>query len=57
MLFRSAVELWVMDTPEPKPTRSFRVYGTGQQLPPDIEHVGTALTPGGQLVWHLFETA
>lgn len=48
------VELWAMNTPGP--TRSFRVYGTGHSLPPDLEYVGTALAPGGQLVWHLFET-
>lgn len=37
------VELWAMHTGDPKSTRSFRVYGT-------------AIAPGGQLVWHLFES-
>jgi hypothetical protein len=50
------VELWAMNTTQPKSTRSFRVYGTGQSLPPDLDYIGTALAPGGQLVWHLFET-
>jgi hypothetical protein len=52
-----AVELWALHTDEPKPTRSFRIYGTGQPLPDGLEYIGTALAPGGQLVWHLFETA
>lgn len=52
----NTVEVWAMNTPGPKPTRSFRVYGTGQSLPPDLHYVGTALAPGGGLVWHLFET-
>ena len=51
------VELWALHTDVPAPIRSFRVYGTGHSLPPDLEYVGTALAPGGQLVWHLFETA
>lgn len=51
------VEIWFIDndgacTPEER--RTFRAYGTGQ---PDVKgtHVGTAITPGGELVWHLME--
>jgi len=51
------VEVWARHTDRPQTTRSFRVYGTGQPLPDNLEHVGTALAPGGQLVWHLMETA
>ena len=51
------VEVWALHTDELAETRSFRVYGTGQPLPPGIEYVGTALAPVGQLVWHLMETA
>lgn len=51
------VEVWAVHADGPKPTRSFRVYGTGQTLPEGLDYVGTALAPGGQLVWHLFETA
>lgn len=36
-------------------TRHFRVFGTGQPLPGDVVHVGTALAAGGRLVWHLME--
>ena len=51
-----AVEVWALHTSGPVETRSFRVYGTGQVIPPGIEYVGTAIAPGGQLVWHLIET-
>lgn len=51
------VELWALHTDKRAETRSFRVYGTGHQLPPDLQYIGTAIAPGGQLVWHLFETA
>lgn len=51
------VELWALHTDGPGDTRSFRVYGTGQPIPPDLRHIGTALAPGGKLVWHLMEIA
>lgn len=49
-----AVELWALDG-GPTVTRGFRVFGTGQPLPDDVQHVGTAIPPGGRLVWHLME--
>lgn len=51
------VELWALSTSEPSTMRGFRVFGTGQPLPDKVKHVGTAVAPGGQLVWHLMETA
>lgn len=53
------VEIWALTGDEPK-ARSFRVFGTGQPLPDDnkpdcLAHVGSAVVPGGALVWHLFE--
>ena len=51
-----AVEVWALHTSQPRITRSFRVYGTGQPLPPGVDYTGTALAPSGQLVWHLFES-
>ena len=51
------VEVWALVTDSPTVTRSFRVYGTGHPLPPYVQHRGTAIAPGGQLVWHLIETA
>lgn len=52
-----AVEVWALHTRASAVIRTFRVYGTGQPLPPDIQHIRTAIAPGGELVWHLFETA
>ncbi|MDX3520714.1 hypothetical protein [Streptomyces scabiei] len=40
-----AVEVWALHTDQPTEIRGFRVYGTGHPL-----------APGGQLVWHLFES-
>lgn len=34
--------------------RRFRLYGTGQAIPPDAVYVGTVQS--GPLVWHLHET-
>ncbi len=50
-----AVEFWaIWDTSVEPTVHTYRVYGTGQ---PDVEgaHRGTAVAPGGVLVWHLFE--
>jgi hypothetical protein len=38
----------------PVPTREVQVFGTGQPLPFFADHLGTAITANGQLVWHLF---
>ncbi|WP_455770902.1 DUF7352 domain-containing protein [Streptomyces chartreusis] len=36
--------------------RSFQVVGTGQPLPPALDrHHRTAVSPDGQLVWHVLE--
>lgn len=53
----SEVNFWaVVDTAAPQVARVFRVFGTGHTIE-DIRasYVGTALTAGGDLVWHLFE--
>jgi hypothetical protein len=34
--------------------RSVRVYGTGHEVPLFDEHLGSVMTAGGALVWHLF---
>ena len=50
------IEFWAHPLPEdqPVPMRSYRVYGTGQEMPSHgITYCGTALTPGGIYVWHL----
>lgn len=50
------VEIWA-ETGGMSQSRRFRVYGTGHLIPDDATYVGTVLTPGGQLVWHLYEAS
>lgn len=51
------IEIWYIDDPAvPLAPRTFQVFGTGQPLPDDVTHVGSAVTPNdGRYVWHLFE--
>ncbi|WP_435610065.1 DUF7352 domain-containing protein [Streptomyces sp. C10-9-1] len=48
------VEFWAWARPD-LPDRELRVFGTGHAVPDVAEYRGTALAPGGQLVWHLLE--
>lgn len=38
---------------DPLPRRA-RVYGTGQPVPLHDEHLGSVVTAGGRLVWHVY---
>ncbi|MEW2187686.1 hypothetical protein AB0900_30845 [Streptomyces cellulosae] len=53
-----AVDVWYQARPdgmEPM-RRSFQIVGTEQPIPLWLErHHGTAITPDGQLVWHVLE--
>lgn len=59
------VQFWTevpIDTPHgDHDHRLFQVFATGQVIPEDDDpsrywkHVGSALTAGGALVWHLYE--
>lgn len=49
-----SVEVWTREGPEPVQHRPVRVYGTGQPLPARWAHIGSAVTAGGALVWHVF---
>lgn len=51
------VELWSVEDSEGKLLQhAFRVVGTGQPLAPAlVTHVGSAVTPSGDYVWHVFE--
>jgi hypothetical protein len=40
---------------KPEQTREVQVYGTGHQVPMFAEHVGSVVTAGGALVWHVYE--
>lgn len=53
------VEFWAIHDDDPESFvghRTFIVVGTGHPLPARVRAVhGTAVAPGGQLVWHLVE--
>lgn len=53
------VMLWVEVHPGPIVERTFRVFGTGETIPDEYRHVGTAIDrvrgPGQTFVWHLYE--
>lgn len=51
----AVVELWFRTDGEPHDL-DLRVFGTGHDLPEgDIRYLGTAIEPGGHLVWHLMQ--
>lgn len=37
------------------PDRLFRVMATGDEIPDNYRHRGTAVCMGGALIWHLYE--
>lgn len=49
--------LWALVAPAmPREKRTFQMVGTGHQLPDEPgKFIGTVVTYGGTLVWHLFE--
>jgi hypothetical protein len=50
------VEFWAWVIPS-MPERPYRVYGTGEPIEDVTDYIyqGTAIAPGGQLVWHLIQ--
>lgn len=48
------VEFWAWERPGSRP-HQYRVIGTGHPVDDDLWYCGTAIAPGGQLVWHLVE--
>jgi hypothetical protein len=55
----TAVEVWHLhDDTVPSSTTRVRVFGTGHPLSSDAGvWVGTAIVPGGAVVWHLFKVS
>lgn len=53
------VFIWVLCDPEkPLEDRKIYVFGTGNELPDNIQtrsFIGTVVTDGGNYVWHVFE--
>lgn len=58
-LQREAMHVWaIVDTDAPIVERWISVYGTGHELPPDIDpedYIGTAHEVIGSLVFHFFD--
>lgn len=52
-----SVEVWWLHDTDIEPVdRAFQVVGTGHDLASALAtHIGSAITPSGNLVWHLFE--
>lgn len=51
----SYVEFWALDDASERPiTRTFQVFGTGQELPQNADFIETCQRENG-LVFHLFE--
>lgn len=52
------LQMWVEVHPDgPSSTRSFVIVGTGHPIPIGGTYVGTAITDGGRLIWHVYEVA
>lgn len=57
----NVLDVWYQARPDEMAPmrRSFQIVGTGQPIPAHlglhIFHVGTAISPDGQLVWHVIE--
>lgn len=50
------IEFWAHHIEgNPAETVQLRVYGTGHDIPIASVYCGTAIAPGGQLVWHLVQ--
>lgn len=48
--------IWVeLDTEQPKTDRTFRVVGTGHEIPPTAVYVGTTPSRNRVFVWHVYE--
>jgi hypothetical protein len=52
---RNVVEFWAYPKGHGFEVRHFRVAGTGHVVDDEEQHVGTAVAPGGDLVWHLVQ--
>lgn len=50
-----AVDVWWLDDSDvPAQDMKVRVFGTGHLVPADADYLGSAVTPSGRFVWHLF---
>ncbi len=49
----SVIEFWSMQRGDELIEQTFPVVGSGQEVEGQWAYVGTAVVPGGVLVWHL----
>lgn len=50
--------LWALVDPDaPRVSRWLRIAGTGHPIAGAVRHLGSVVTYGGALVWHVFEEA
>lgn len=47
------VEFWAWEYTDTTVADEYRVIGTGKPIDDPIQYMGTAIAPGGHLVWHL----
>jgi hypothetical protein len=48
-------EVWtIVHDDFPEENRSLRIYGTGAPIDSGGDYIGSAITPSGRLVWHVF---
>lgn len=52
----SLVQVWTeeFDSPGSSTKRKVKVYGTGGDVPDFHDHIGSVVTAGGALVWHVY---
>jgi hypothetical protein len=52
----STLDLWALvDANGPRVKRKFMVHGTGHPVTEGGTHIGSIITAGGALVWHVFD--
>lgn len=50
-----SIQIWTQEETTGTRNREVFVYGTGMTPEPDQRHVGSVISAGGRLVWHVYE--
>jgi hypothetical protein len=53
--YPDTVQVWTEEAGDVRVTRQVQVFGTGQELRGAHGHIGSCLTGGNALVWHVYE--
>lgn len=52
----TSLEVWALVDPDaPLVRRKFAIHGTGHPVTEGGTHIGSIITAGGALVWHVFD--